>query len=196
MKLVIATTGASGAIFAYRLLHHLGGLHNCENAHDLSGTKIDLVASDNAHLVWQTELKRNLKDSLHPRVKVWERTNFNAPFASGSSAPDAVIVAPCSMSTLARVAHGGGSDLIARACEVALKERKKLLLLVRETPLSRIHLQNLLLAHDAGATIMPAIPSYYAGITDLDQAIDTVIARALDHIGLDHHILKRWGESP
>lgn len=195
MKLVIAMTGASGAIFPYRLCRALGALADGPGpAHE-----IHVVASDNAHLVWRTELSpkdpTELVQSLHPEVYYWEKTNFSAPFASGSNAPDAVIVAPCSMSTLARVAHGGGSDLVARACEVALKERKQLLLMVRETPFSRVHLQNMLTAHDAGATIMPAIPSYYANVENLATAVDSVVARALDHVGIPNNLLQRWGDA-
>lgn len=190
MKLVIAMTGASGGIYAYRLLLALDALA------DSSGPthEVHVVASQNAHIVWKSELERELAPSLHPEVHYWERDNFNAPFASGSSAPDAVIVSPCSMSTLARVAHGGGGDLIARSCEVALKERRQLLLLVRETPFSRVHLQNMLAAHDAGATIMPAIPSFYAGVRDLGQAVDSVVSRVLDHLSIENKLLQRWGQ--
>lgn len=190
-KLVIAMTGASGAIFSFRLCRALNALQDGPGpAHE-----IHVVASDNAHLVWDTELGQSLRSALHDKVRYWEKTNFSAPFASGSSAPDAVIVAPCSMSTLARVAHGGGTELVSRACEVALKERKQLILMVRETPFSRVHLQNMLAAHEAGATIMPAIPSYYAGVQDLATAVDSVIARALDHVGIPNNLLQRWGES-
>lgn len=190
-KLVIAMTGASGAIFSFRLCKALGALHDGPAPEH----EIHVVASDNAHLVWDTELGQSLRSALHENVRYWEKTNFSAPFASGSNAPDAVIVAPCSMSTLARVAHGGGTELVSRACEVALKERKQLILMVRETPFSRVHLQNMLAAHEAGATIMPAIPSYYAGVQDLATAVDSVIARALDHVGIPNNLLKRWGES-
>lgn len=190
MKFVIAMTGASGAIFSFRLCRALQALQDGPGpAHE-----IHVVASQNAHLVWRTELDQDLRSALHPKVHYWERHNFSAPFASGSSAPDAVLVAPCSMSTLARVAHGGGTELVSRACEVALKERKPLILMVRETPFSRVHLQNMLSAHDAGATIMPAIPSYYAGVNDLDGAVDSVVARALDHIGVPNELLTRWGQ--
>lgn len=191
MKVVIAMTGASGSIFSYRLCRALGALSDGPGP----SHEVHVVASSNAHLVWRTELEKELRPSLHEGVHYWEQDNFSAPFASGSSAPDAVLVTPCSMSTLARVAHGGGTKLLGRACEVALKERKQLILMVRETPFSRVHLQNMLAAHDAGATIMPAIPSYYAGVQDLGQAVDSVIARALDHIGVANDLLPRWGES-
>src|SRR5690606_2477539 len=106
-------------------------------------------------------------------LRRWDRGDFAAPFASGSNAPDAVLVMPCSMSALSRVAHGGGDDLAARACEVALKERRRLVLVVRETPLSLVHLRNMVAATEAGAVILPAVPSFYGAVRDLGDAIDT-----------------------
>lgn len=126
-------------------------------------------------------------------LRRWDRGDFTAPFASGSNAPDAVLVMPCSMSALARVAHGGGDDLAARACEVALKERRRLVLVVRETPLSLVHLRNMVAATEAGAVILPAVPSFYGSVRTLDDAVDTVVARALDHVGLRVALTRRWG---
>ena len=126
-------------------------------------------------------------------MRRWDRTDFSAPFASGSNAPDAVLVMPCSMSALSRVAHGGGDDLAARACEVALKERRRLVLVVRETPLSLVHLRNMVAATEAGAVILPAVPSFYGAVRTLDDAVDTVVARALDHVGLRVALTRRWG---
>ncbi|MDC0671845.1 UbiX family flavin prenyltransferase [Nannocystis radixulma] len=126
-------------------------------------------------------------------LRRWDRGDFSAPFASGSNAPDAVLVMPCSMSALSRVAHGGGDDLAARACEVALKERRRLVLVVRETPLSLVHLRNMVAATEAGAVILPAVPSFYGAVRTLDDAVDTVVARALDHVGLRVALTRRWG---
>lgn len=196
MKLVVAITGASGAIYPQRLLMHLGAIVHQKPPEIVRGVEaLHVVVSKNAELVWATELESSLREDLGEQVCLWERDDFSAPFASGSNAPDAVVVSPCSMSTLARVAHGGGGDLIARSCEVALKERRPLILNVRETPLSRVHLQNMLTAHDAGASIMPAIPSFYSDIRTLPQAVDTVVGRVFDHLGLDHHLVRRWGEA-
>lgn len=141
------------------------------------------------------ELGEALPDAF-PHLHRWQRLDFCAPFASGSNAPDAVVVMPCSMSTLARVANGGGDDLISRACEVALKERRRLILVVRETPLSLVHLRNMVAATEAGAIVLPAVPSFYAGIETLEQAIDTVVARALDRAGIELDLLPRWGATP
>jgi polyprenyl P-hydroxybenzoate/phenylacrylic acid decarboxylase-like protein len=187
MDIVLAVTGASGAIYARRALTLLA--REVANGRELG---VHWVASSTAPQVWATELGAPMPDAIE-HTRRWDRQDFTAPFASGSNAPDAVIVMPCSMSTLARVAHGGGDDLISRACEVALKERRKLILVARETPLSLVHLRNMVAATEAGAIILPAVPSYYAGITTLEQAVDTVVGRALDRAGLPLDLLPRWG---
>ena len=187
MKLVLAVTGASGAIYARRALSLLG-----EQVASGRALEVSWVASSTAPQVWRAELGEDMPAQL-PHVRRYDRQDFRAPFASGSNAPDAVVVMPCSMSTLARVAHGGGDDLIARACEVALKERRTLILVVRETPLSLVHLRNMVAATEAGAIVLPAVPSFYAGIETLAQAVDTVVARALDRAGLRLELVPRWG---
>jgi polyprenyl P-hydroxybenzoate/phenylacrylic acid decarboxylase-like protein len=196
-RLVVCITGASGSIYARRLLHLLAAA----KAGTILGQParpelhVDVVASQNAPQVWQQELREPMPEALGlPDMRRWDRMDFGAPFASGSNAPDAVIAMPCSMSTLARVAHGGGSDLIARACEVALKERRPLVLVVRETPLSLVHLRNMVAATEAGAIVLPAVPSFYGDVTTLEQAVDTVVVRALDRAGLRLPLVKRWGE--
>lgn len=187
MDVVLAVTGASGAIYARRALALLASL--VAAGRELT---VHWVASSNAPQVWATELGEPMPAAIE-HTRRWDRHDFSAPFASGSSAADAVIVMPCSMSNLARVAHGGGDDLIARACEVALKERRPLILVVRETPLSLVHLRNMVAATEAGAIILPAVPSFYAGVTTLEQAVDTVVGRALDRVGLKLDLLPRWG---
>lgn len=191
MKLVVCVTGASGAIYARRTLQLL--------ARQATGTRPDLqvhwVASANAPTVWQQELDEDMPAEI-PGTRRWDRGDFFAPFASGSNAPDAVVVMPASMSTLARAAHGGGDDLIARTCEVALKERRRLILVVRETPLSLVHLRNMTAVTEAGAIVLPAVPSFYGKNATLEDAVDTVVGRALDRAGLELPICRRWGESP
>jgi polyprenyl P-hydroxybenzoate/phenylacrylic acid decarboxylase-like protein len=188
MRLVVAVTGASGAIYARRTLELLS-----QQVSERGVIAVDWVCSATSENVWET-LDEAMPESFGPGTQRWDRTSFAAPFASGSNAPDAVIVVPCSMSTLARVAHGGGDDLVARTCEVALKERRPLVLVVRETPLSLVHLRNMVAATEAGAIVLPAVPSFYAGIRTLEQAVDTVVARALDHAGVRLALLPRWGE--
>jgi 4-hydroxy-3-polyprenylbenzoate decarboxylase len=187
VKVVIGISGASGARYAERALRLLAS--EVVLAREL---EVHWLASANAAQVWQAELGSPMPIEIDG-LRRWDRHDFTAPFASGSNPPDAVVLLPCSMSSLARVAHGGGDDLLARTCEVALKERRKLILVVRETPLSLVHLRNMIAATEAGATILPAVPSFYAGVDTLEQAIDTVIARVFDHVGIVHRLLPRWG---
>ncbi len=120
--------------------------------------------------------------------------SMNVPFASGSNPFDAMVVIPCSMGTLGRIAHGISDDVLLRAADVMLKERKKLVLVPRETPLSLIHVKNLELLLLAGATILPANPHYYTRPQTVEQVIDTVVARVLDHLGLPQRLVERWQE--
>jgi len=194
LRLVVCISGASGSIYAQRMLDLLhdaqdGGIPGLQR----TPLEVHWVASTNAGVVWQQELGQPLPERF-PAARRWAVDDFSAPFASGSNAPDAVLVAPCSMATLARVANGGGGDLISRACEVALKERRRLVLLARETPLSHVHLRNMLAATEAGAIVLPAVPSFYGGIRTLEQAIDTVVVRALDLAGLRLPLIRRWGD--
>jgi polyprenyl P-hydroxybenzoate/phenylacrylic acid decarboxylase-like protein len=193
-RIVVALSGASGAIYARRMLALLADLASASQPD--GGLELHWTASTNAHLVWQQELGEPLPDQIGPPglLKRWRADDFAAPFASGSSAPDAVIVIPCSMSCLARVANGGGGDLIARTCEVALKERRTLILVVRETPLSLVHLRNMVAATEAGAIVLPAVPSFYGAVETLEQAIDTVVVRALDRAGIHLPLIARWGD--
>jgi polyprenyl P-hydroxybenzoate/phenylacrylic acid decarboxylase-like protein len=194
-RIVVGISGASGSIYARRTL----ALLSAARAGTLPGLTapcpldVHWVATANAELVWQQELGEAMPATV-AGARRWQAHDFAAPFASGSSPADAVIVAPCSMSTLSRVAHGGGGDLLSRACEVALKERRTLVLVVRETPLSLVHLRNMVTATEAGAIVLPAVPSFYGAITTLEQAIDTVVVRALDRAGVALPLLQRWGE--
>lgn len=189
MRLVLGVTGASGALYARRALELLAA--QARTSPDL---RVDWVCSSTAPQVWQHELGAAMPTTWE-HFRRWDRGDFTAPFASGSSAPDAVVLMPCSMSALARVAHGGGDDLLARACEVALKERRRLILVVRETPLSLVHLRNMVAATEAGAIILPAIPSFYGAVRTLEDAIDTVVVRALDRAGLELPLVRRWGDA-
>ncbi|MFO0634984.1 MAG: UbiX family flavin prenyltransferase [Nannocystaceae bacterium] len=196
-RVVIGVSGASGALYARRALTLL----SAARAGTLAGVppqpELDVhwVATANAELVWQQELGEPMPAAV-AGARRWSAHDFSAPFASGSNPPDAVVVAPCSMSTLARVAHGGGGDLLSRACEVALKERRTLVLVVRETPLSLVHLRNMVAATEAGAIVLPAVPSFYGAVRTLEDAVDTVVLRALDRAGVPLPLLRRWGESP
>ena len=122
--------------------------------------------------------------------------SMNAPFASGSNPPDAMVVIPCTMGTLGRIAHGYSEDVLLRAADVALKEKRKLILVPRETPLSLVHLRNMELLLQAGATILPANPSFYGGPSTVEQIVDTVVSRVLDHLGVANELAPRWKEEP
>lgn len=182
LKLLIAITGASGAIYAQRLLDNLDG-----RTHELH-----VVLSRYAPVVIQEELDGGLR--LPEGAVCHNHKSMHAPFASGSNAVDAMILIPCSMGTLGRIAHGCSDDLILRAADVVLKEKKRLILVPRETPLNLVHVKNLELLMLAGATILPANPSFYARPKTLEAAVDTVVARVLDHLGLPQRLVTRWGE--
>ncbi len=182
MRILVAITGASGALYAQRLLDNL----------DPSQHEVHVVMSNYAHQVIAEELPGGLR--LAEGVKTHNVKSMNAPFASGSNPPDAMVVIPCTMGTLGRIAHGYSEDVLLRAADVALKEKKKLILVPRETPLSLVHIKNFELLLLAGATILPANPSYYSGAKTVTDLADTVVARVLDHLGVSNTLAPRWAE--
>jgi 4-hydroxy-3-polyprenylbenzoate decarboxylase len=198
MRIVVCITGASGAAYARRTLSILADLWrgDVQGLPARGDLRVDWIASTNAARVWHEELGEDMPTEFGPRgaFRRWNRDDFSAPFASGSNAADAVLCVPCSMGTLARVAHGSGNDLICRACDVALKERRPLILVVRETPLSLVHLRYMVAATEAGATVLPASPAFYCTSGTLEQAVDTVVMRALEHAGLRLPLVPRWGD--
>ncbi|MBE8712419.1 UbiX family flavin prenyltransferase [Sphingobacterium hungaricum] len=183
-KIVVAITGASGSIYAKVLLDKLKALHQQIES-------VGVVMSDNAKDVWKFELQ-NEEYANYP-FKVYAKNDFFAPFASGSANYDTMFVCPCSMGTLARIAHGISSDLTTRAADVMLKERRKLILITRETPLSPIHISNMALLTQAGAIISPASPSFYSLPKTFEDLAATVIDRCLHLAGLDIKSYQ-WGE--
>ncbi len=183
-KIVVGITGASGSIYAQVLLDKL-------NAMPLAAEQVGLVYSRNALQVWETELD-NRKLASYP-FKVYAPDDFRAPFASGSARYDTMIICPCSMGTMGRIAAGVSNDLMTRAADVVLKERRKLILVVRDTPLSLIHLRNLTTLAEAGAIICPAMPSFYSRPADFYALASTVVDRVLDLADLPVKAY-RWGE--
>ncbi len=182
LRILVAITGASGALYAQRLLDNLDpALH-----------QVHVVLSQYAPAVIAEELPQGLR--LPAGVTSHNVRSMNAPFASGSSAPDAMVIIPCSMGTLGRIAHGYSEDVLLRAADVVLKEGKQLILVPRETPLNLIHIKNMDLLIQAGATILPANPSFYARPQTVEQVVDTVVARVLDHLGVPNQLMPRWGE--
>lgn len=182
---MVGISGASGAPYAERLLEVL--------TTDLLRERVEvaLVLSSTADEVWQHECTRDVRSFGLP---VYGGRDYRAPFASGSSAPDAMVIVPASMSTIARVAQGISDNLLTRAADVVLKERKQLIVVPRETPYSQIHLQNMLELTRAGALVVPASPSFYGRPQTVRDLLDTVVARVCDHLGLEHRLGRRWGK--
>jgi 4-hydroxy-3-polyprenylbenzoate decarboxylase len=183
-KIVVAITGASGAIYAHLLLRKL---------QQLSGQlqEVAIVMSDNAKQVWQFELDNTDYEQLPYRI--YPKHDFMAPFASGSARFDTMVIVPCSMGTLGRIASGTSDDLIARAADVILKERRKLILVARDMPLNLIHIRNMETITQAGGIICPAVPSYYSKPKTIEDVAMTVVNRVIDLIGLEHDTY-RWSE--
>ncbi len=183
-KIVIAITGASGAIYARLLLEKLLLLNT--QIEDLA-----VVMSDNAKQVWEYELgNRNFEDLP---VKFYAKTDFMAPFASGSARFDTMVIIPCSMGTLGRIASGVSDDLVTRAADVILKERRKLILVARDTPFNLIHIRNMATVTEAGGIICPAVPSFYSQPKTIEDVAMTVVNRVIDLIGLENDSY-RWSE--
>jgi 4-hydroxy-3-polyprenylbenzoate decarboxylase len=184
-RIVIAITGASGAIYPKLLMDKLVAIKD-------QWESVGVVMSKNAKEVWRVELQ-NEDYSRYP-FSFYEKTDFNAPFASGSARYNIMIVAPCSMGALGRIANGVSDDLVTRAADVVLKERRKLILMVRETPYNLIHIKNMETVTLAGGIICPATPSFYSRPKTIEEAAATVVDRALDLAGLDISTF-RWGKS-
>lgn len=181
-RLVIAATGASGAIYLNRLLNYLSQ----------ADTEIHLILSGYAKQVIHEEIG-NL--SVPDGVREYSDKTMNAPFASGSTQFDAMIIMPCSMGTIGRIAAGTSESLILRTADVFLKESRPLILVPRETPWNLIHARNIVTVMEAGARILPAMPSFYSRPSSIDELVDTVVWRVLDQIGLSAPNACRWCES-
>lgn len=196
--ITLIMTGASGAGYGLRLLELLLQL-KC---------RVYLLISRPALLVINTEtdlklpgrmqdaqrLLANLYQAEDDQLQLFEREQWMAPIASGSSVADATVVCPCTTGTLSAIACGSSRNLIERAADVALKERKKLILVVRETPFSEVHLENMLKLARMGSVILPANPGFYNRPATIDELIDFMVARILDHLDIDHELVPRWGD--
>ncbi|HWO81614.1 MAG TPA: UbiX family flavin prenyltransferase [Gaiella sp.] len=182
--LLVAMTGATGAIYGVRLLETLYEL----------GVEAHLIVSRWAEATIKTETERRPEDLRALAAVVYDEEDLAAPPYSSAFETAGMIVAPCSMRTLAAVANGLSDNLIQRAADVHLKERRKLVLLVRESPLSVIHLENMLRVAKAGAVVAPPVPAFYAKLRSLDDMVDHTVGRALDQLGVEHERIRRWGE--
>ncbi len=182
-KILVAISGASGSIYASLLINKLLTLQE-------QWSELSVVMSENAKQIWQTELGNEDYEKLP--VRFFSKNDFNAPFASGSAKYNIMMVSPCSMGTLSRIATGISNDLITRAADVILKERRRLVLMLRETPYSLIHIKNMEAVTLAGGIICPATPSFYSRPQTLHEAAMTVVDRMIDLAGLDAQSY-RWG---
>lgn len=183
-KIIIAVTGASGSVYAKVLLDKLMALKD-------QYEEVAIVMSDNAKDVWKLELD-NHDYKVYP-FKIYSKNDFMAPFASGSAKFNSMVICPCSMGTLARIASGISNDLITRAADVILKERRKLIVVTRDTPLSLIHINNMKTVTEAGGVILPASPSFYSKPKTIEDVAATIADRIIDQLGLVQKSY-RWNE--
>ena len=188
-RVVVGVTGASGSVYGLRLIRALLALAPPFEVH--------AVASDPGKITWQYELgepfaAEKVGGPHADRLRVYAHDDLFCPLGSGSFRHRGMVVAPCSARTLGAIAAGLADGTVTRAADVCLKERRKLVLIVRETPLSRIHLENMLRVTDAGAVVLPASPGFYHHPTTVDELVDFVVARALDHLGITHAVGERW----
>ncbi len=185
MRLIVAITGASGVVYGKRLLKVL----------QEKNVETHLIISKAAEKVIEHELEKTKEDIEKLANHTYDVNDWSAPIVSGSFKTDGMIIIPCSMKTLAGIAHGYSDNLVLRAADVILKEKRKLVLVPRETPLNVVHLRNMLVLAEQGVTILPAMPAYYHKPEDVDDLVDFVVGKVLDLLGIDHALYKRWGES-
>jgi 4-hydroxy-3-polyprenylbenzoate decarboxylase len=182
LRLIVAITGASGVVYGKRLLEVL---------HE-KAIEIHLVVSEAAEKVIEHELETSSKDLKKLASRVYSVNDLNAPLMSGSFQTDGMIIIPCTMKTLAGIASGYADNLILRAADVTLKERRKLIVVPRETPVSVVHLRNMLSVAKLGVAVVPAMPAYYHKPKKIDDLVDFVVGKVLDCLGLEHRLFKRW----
>jgi 4-hydroxy-3-polyprenylbenzoate decarboxylase len=195
VRIFLGITGASGALYAVRLLGALVAA-DCEVGVCASSSGIEVLATEvygDARLP-RDEVLARLTDGAGDAVSVFDPGDWSAPYASGSAKVDGYVVCPCSMSTVATIASGAMQNLVHRAASVALKEERKLVLMPRETPLSTIHLETMLAARRAGATILFLAPGFYHGAESVEDLVDFVVGRALDQLRVENALIRRWGD--
>lgn len=185
-RILLGVTGASGSVYAMALAQELGGRDDVE---------LHVIISDAARQVMKHETGISTVDITGPAHASYHIGDIAAPPASGSWQHQGMIICPCSMTTLGAIANGTGYNLIHRAADVTLKERRPLVLVPRETPLSEIHLRNMLRAHRAGATILPACPGFYHEPLSISDLVAQIAGRVLDQLGIEHQLTRRWGDA-
>ena len=195
MRVFLGITGASGAPYTARLVEVLARA-GVELGICASSAGIEVLATElygNARLSRDETLAR-LVEPVREAVTLHDERDWHAPYASGSAKVDGYVICPCSMGTLGTIASGAMSNLIQRAASVALKEGRRLVLCPRETPLSLIHLENMLRVKQAGAVVLFLAPGFYHGASSVDDLVDFVVGRCLDQLGLEHELVRRWGQ--
>ncbi|MBU3087295.1 UbiX family flavin prenyltransferase [Clostridium gasigenes] len=190
-KIVIGITGASGSIYAKRLIEVLVNL----------GIQTNVVATEKGKQVFKYELSMDLDTWIgelslqHKNIKLEDNDNLFSGVASGSNKYDAVIILPCSMGTLAQISHGLSQNLLCRAADVAMKEGRKLVIVPRETPLSTIHLENMHRLSSMGVTIIPAMPGFYHHPKSIDELVDFLVGKILDYLNINNELFKKWEDT-
>jgi len=183
LRVVLCITGASGIIYGVRLLEEL-----------IKKAEVHLVISKTAEKILEMETNYRVEDLKKLSERCYSEDDLFAPLSSGSFRYDALVIAPCSMKTLSAIANGVADNLITRAADVALKERRKMILVIRETPLNSIHLENMKRLSDLGAIIMPASPAFYHRPKSVSDLVNFIVARVLDHLHIENSLVRRWGE--
>jgi 4-hydroxy-3-polyprenylbenzoate decarboxylase len=186
LEIVVGISGASGAAYAVRLLQVLRE----------KGSIIHLVITDSAAKIIEIETDFHLMDVHDLADHVYASCDFEAPFASGSHLYDGMVVIPCSMGTLSGIACGSSDTLITRAADVCLKEKRRLIIVPRETPLGLVGLRNMVTAAEAGAIVLPACPAFYSRPQSLDDLVDVLVSRVLDLLGVENDLSRRWKGTP
>lgn len=188
-RIVVGLTGASGAVYARRLVEVLlAGGHRVDLVPSRAGAEVAAYELGEGPDTWRALA------GAPERLAIWGERDFTAPFCSGSAHHDGMAVVPCSMGTLARIAAGTAETLLLRAADVCLKERRRLVLVARETPLSLIHIENMARATRAGAVVLPAAPGFYQRPERIEDLVDFVVGRTLSALGIGHRLLPAWGE--
>ena len=187
---VIGITGASGSIYGVRLIHELvSRKHHVDVVITNAGKK---VMEEELGISGSKEIKNLLLSPKNVQIRIYENDDFTAPFMSGSNAYEAVIIIPCSVGKLSAIANGISGNLLERTADVALKEKRPLLLVVRETPLSLIHLENMVKVVKAGAQVLPAMPAFYHHPKTIDDMVNFIVGKVLNLLRIDHNLLKGW----
>lgn len=187
---VVGITGASGSIYGVRLIHELASKGH--RVHVVVSSAGKMVMAEELGISGLKEIKRLLSPPKTVQIRIYENDDFTAPFMSGSNAFDAVIIIPCSVGKLAAISNGTSGNLLERAADVALKEKRQLLLVVRETPLSLIHLENMVKVARAGAQVVPAMPAFYHHPKTVDDMINFIVGKVLNLLKIEHNLLRGW----